>query len=267
MYINLGLIGNPLNHTLSPLIHTHFLYETNLNGGYTCFDIENNCLDNIVEMFRKYLFVGVNVTVPFKCDIMRFCDNIDDTVKSMGAVNTLHFSNGIISGYNTDIYGFSKIFEENNINVSDKTVLLLGAGGASRAALKFFKDNKPKKLYFANRTIEKALELKDFFNIDTSVIDMQSVDDIECDIVVNSTSLGIKNEAFPYKAKVREYAIDMQYKPYITSFLSLYNNEKEIVKINGISMLIWQAYKSFNIWTGKTFNPNIEKLKYIMYNN
>ena len=58
----------------------------------------------------------------------------------------------------------------------------------------------------------------------------------------------------------------MQYKPYITSFLSLYNNEKEIVKINGISMLIWQAYKSFNIWTGKTFNPNIEKLKYIMYN-
>lgn len=266
MFINLGLIGNPLTHSLSPSIHTHFLEKSRLNGGYTCFEVKSKEeLEDIIDIFKRYSFTGINITVPYKCDIINFCDKIEYSAENIGAVNTILFKNKKIYGYNTDVFGFSKIFIDEHIDISDKKVLLLGAGGASRAAMQFFSENKPKELLIANRTIDKAMELKKIFNINATILNLDEVNDINCDIAVNSTSLGLNGEIFPYKANVKYAVIDMQYKPYNTPFLELYS-DYGIKKINGFTMLIWQAYKSFNIWTDKEFYPDIKKLKDIAYN-
>ena len=246
MYLNLGIIGNPLNHTFSPFIHNYFLYTSNLCGGYTCYDTTLDKLDDVINIFKEYNFIGVNVTVPYKQEVIKYCSRLDITAKEIEAVNTLHFTENGIIGHNTDIFGFHMMLESNGINTQNKRVLLLGAGGASRAVIPYLRINTPSSFVIANRTIEKVEE--------------------KFDIVINATSLGVKGEPFiDYGFHIKEAAVDMIYKPQVTSFLSLYCNQ-DIKLVNGLSMLIYQAAGSFNIWTGKDIEPDMQYFKSLVYN-
>ena len=232
MYINLGLIGSPLNHTFSPFIHNYFLYKSSLCGGYTCYDISIEELEETIMMFQKFHFKGVNVTVPYKQEVMQFCSELDITAKSIGAVNTLHFTDNGIIGHNTDIFGFYMMLETSGINTLNKKVLLLGAGGASRAVI--------------------------LYEDDIDICRPDDLQGLEFDIVINTTSMGVNGEPYTdYGFKIKEAAVDMIYRPQMTSFLSLYSKDN-IKLVNGLAMLIYQAAGSFNIWTGCDIIPDME---------
>ncbi len=265
MYINLGIIGNPLEHTLSPLIHNYFFYKTGLCGGYTCYHIELEDIPDILDIFLAYKFTGINVTVPYKKEIIKYCDNLDITADSIGAVNTLHFTDNGITGHNTDIFGFHMMMAENNVTTNNKRVLLLGAGGASRAVLPYLQMNEPYNLVISNRTMEKAEELAYLYGGSAEICMLDELYDSEFDIVINTTSIGLKGEQFKdYGFIVKEAAVDMVYKPQLTSFLSLYK-QSNIKLINGLSMLIYQAAGSFNIWTKQEVVPDMSYFHNIVY--
>lgn len=265
MYINLGIIGNPLSHTFSPVIHSHLLNKAGLCGGYSCYEADLNELDELTSFFCKYRFKGVNVTVPYKRDIMPFCYKIDKDAEFIGAVNTLKFTEQGIEGYNTDIFGFSKMLELNGVDIHNKRVLLLGAGGAARSAFPLFNARKPDKLVIANRTYEKARELACLYEYDAEICSLEDLRGMEFDVAINSTSLGLKGAEFPdFAFKCSEAAIDMVYTPQITSFLCNFKSQ-DIKLINGFSMLIWQAAGSFKIWTDMDIRPDTEYLQKYMY--
>lgn len=265
MYINLGLIGNPLSHTFSPFIHNYFLYKSGICGGYTCYDINIQELEETISFLQKFNFTGINVTVPYKQEVIPFCSEIDITAKSVGAVNTLHFTDNGIVGHNTDIFGFHMMLETSGINTLNKKVLLLGAGGASRSVIPYLVMYKPDYFLIANRTTEKAYELSLLYDNNADVCSLNDLYGLEFDIVINATSIGVKEEPYTdYGFKINEAAIDMIYKPQITSFLSLYC-KYNIKLINGLSMLIYQAAGSFNIWTGCNIIPDMEYFKNALY--
>ena len=204
MYINLGLIGNPLTHTFSPFIHNYFLYKSGLCGGYTCYDISLEKLEETIIMFQKFHFKGVNVTVPYKQEVMQFCSELDITAKSIGAVNTLHFTDNGIVGHNTDIFGFHMMLETSGINTLNKKVLLLGAGGASRAVIPYLLMNKPEYFVIANRTLEKAQNLSLLYDNNADICSLDDLHGLEFDIVINATSMGVKGERYTnYGFKVK----------------------------------------------------------------
>lgn len=265
MYVNLGIIGNPLSHTFSPFIHNYFLYKSGICGGYTCYDVSIDNLKNVIDMFKQYHFKGVNVTVPYKQEIMQYCTELDITAKSVNAVNTLHFTDKGIIGHNTDIYGFHKMLEIAQINTLNKKVLLLGAGGASRAVIPYLIINKPEYFLIANRTIEKAQDLSLLYPYSVDICQLDELKGLNFDIVINSTSIGVKGENYvDLGFKIKESAVDMIYKPKMTPFLSLYK-DMDIKLINGLPMLIYQAVGSFNIWTGCDIEPDIEYFCNIVY--
>lgn len=266
MYVNLGLIGFPLGHTLSPALHTHFLDISRVNGGYTCFEAGSaSDLQPLMDIFRRYSFTGVNVTVPYKLEIMKYCDVIDKTAENAGAVNTLHFSGGKVYGHNTDVYGFGKLMESAGLSADGKDVLLIGAGGAARSVTSYFKNFRPSRLTVMNRTEEKALSLASSCGFETAVTGFSPSMRHKYDIIINSASLGLRGEEFPLiDASVSEAVVDLQYKPAVTPFLSNYEGEP-VKKVNGFAMLVWQACRSFTIWTGKEPEPDMKKLAAAAY--
>lgn len=158
------------------------------------------------------------------------------------------------------------MLESNGINTQNKRVLLLGAGGASRAVIPYLRINTPSSFVIANRTIEKVEELLSLYDNNIEVCSLSDLKDEKFDIVINATSLGVKGEPFiDYGFHIKEAAVDMIYKPQVTSFLSLYCNQ-DIKLVNGLSMLIYQAAGSFNIWTGKDIEPDMQYFKSLVYN-
>lgn len=265
MFVNLGLIGNPVFHTLSPVIHNSFFYNSGICGGYTTYNVELKDLDELINHFKRYNFLGVNVTVPYKKEVIRFCDELDSSAEIIGAVNTLKFIDNKIIGYNTDIYGFEKLMDSTGISIDNKDVLLLGAGGASRAIIPYLNKHNLTSLTIANRTLSSANELSKLYNQNFFTCNLSDLKSKEYNVVINSTSIGVDGSSFPdYGYIVTDMAIDLIYKPFETSFLSLYSN-KNIVKENGLLMLIYQAAKSFSIWTETDINVDIEYLKKIIY--
>lgn len=264
MFVNAGLIGYPLGHTFSPALHSHFFDIVGINGGYTCYEVkEVSSIPSLLEIFQRYSFAGVNVTVPYKVEIIKYCDTLDISAEKTGAVNTLHFINGKITGYNTDVYGFGKLLEEASVSVVGKNILLLGAGGAARAVVSYLADFRPNSLVIANRTEERAHSLASLCNFNTKISDMNAACNGIYDIIINSTSIGITGGDFPTACVATEAAVDLQYKPAVTPFLA--RAEDCPKKINGFSMLVYQACRSFAIWTGTEPKPDIQKLAKRIY--
>lgn len=260
MYINAGLIGFPLSHSLSPTLHSYFFNVSGLNGGYCCFEVPNTYeIPNTIDIFKKFSFVGFNVTVPYKTEIIKYCDEIYGDALNVGAVNTVHIKNGSLIGYNTDVFGFSKLLESANISLAGKKVVLLGAGGAAKAVITYLNKNCPNILTIANRTVEKGKKLASFCQFETEVLKgFDSLKGCQYDIIINSTSLGLGSEQFPdLGIKQAEAAVDLQYKTSVTPFLA---NVDAVTKIDGFPMLVWQGSKAFEIWTGHKIQPDMDLL-------
>ncbi|PKM96166.1 MAG: shikimate dehydrogenase [Firmicutes bacterium HGW-Firmicutes-1] len=266
----LGLIGNPVEHTMSPFIQNLFAEQMGINMVYVPFHVENGRLEDAIKGAKALNLTGNNITVPYKVEVLPHIDVLDQKAEIIEAVNTIKYSGDQVFGYNTDAEGFLMSCQREGISFEDKEVCILGAGGASKAVAVVCAQQKAKKLILVNRTIEKAYALKKsiqkYFDIE---IDVQDYTDLlKLDVVhicIQTTSIGmypnihespIVDKTFFNKL---EWAIDAIYNPSETMFLSL-ARENGVKSLNGLSMLYFQAVKAFQIWNDVIIpQPIIEK--------
>ena len=267
------VIGNPIAHSLSPLLHNYWFKKYRfLDSIYEKKKVEKKDLKKIVEQIKNDEVKGVNVTVPFKREIFNFIDTAPHEVQFTKSVNTLVKENDKVVGYNTDQQGFEISLEENDWDCKDKKILIIGAGGVTPSILStFIKVDGAEKIYLSNRTRSKAEELKKFWDKALGIYQMKK-DTIEvidwekkselCDLIINTTSVGLtKDEKLnfdfsDYNNKKDVLFYDLIYNPKETNFLKdarIRGNRT----INGKMMFLWQAHLAFKMWTG--VSPKIDE--------
>lgn len=252
-----AVIGDPIDHSLSPNIHSGAFRELNLDCSYIAYRIPKDELGEGIEGLKKINIAGFNVTIPHKVEMMKYLDKIDESCSLIGAVNTVVSNDGVLKGYNTDMDGFLEPLKKRNIEIENSNVLLLGAGGAARAIVAGFAKEKAKSITIANRTIEKANNLVEFakkISLDANAITIDQVGESAKDynIIVNATSIGLQNESSPISFEgVNEKTVvyDIVYLPMNTDFLKK-AKEKNATIIFGYEMLLGQAVRAFEIWHG-----------------
>lgn len=269
-----GLIGNPINKSLSPKIHNFIFNSLDLNNVYLAFDVEKENLQKAIEGFKVIRVKGFNVTIPFKQEIMKYLDEIDSKAKIIGAVNTVKNENGKLVGYNTDGDGFLQVFQEEGIEIPGKNILLIGAGGAAYAIGSTLALNNVATITIANRNQDNALNLKEHLrsisnnmNMETSDLNLFNLNKKEVDMIINTTSIGMypmENlapiELNGFTDNIVVY--DIIYKPKETKLLerARFHNYKTI---NGIHMLLNQAILSQKIWNREKCKINSKKMEEI----
>lgn len=255
-----GLIGNPVEHSLSPFIHNNLAKRLGIDLVYTTFKVEKEGVFAAVKGAYELNILGMNVTVPHKQNVMEPLVDIDPLAKSIGAVNTLVRVDGGYKGYNTDILGLKRELEDENIAIKDEDIIILGAGGAARAIAFLCATQEAKKVYILNRTIEKAKDIADAVNeyVKKAVVVPMSIADYgklsgNQYIVIQTTSVGlhpndedvvIADEAFYDMVKA---GVDIIYNPANTKFMRLLQ-EKGVPAYNGLKMLLYQAVAAFELW-------------------
>ena len=256
------VIGNPIDHSLSPKLHNFWLKKNKIEAIYEKKLLEQKEVPKLIECIRNSEINGANVTVPFKNSVIPFLDGLSSEAKKTNSVNTICKEENKVIGHNTDIAGFELALRYINYDVKRKKALIIGAGGVSPSIILALKKMECENIYLTNRTFEKAEKIKETFND----ITIQKWGDIpEFDIVVNATSVGLNNESFDLrlnKVGNNKFFYDVIYNPRKTKFLE--KAEKKGNKIeNGKMMFIYQAYFAFKIWHGiypKVTNDVIELL-------
>ena len=242
------VIGNPIEHSLSPKLHNHWLKENNINAIYDKKNLSKNDIKKVIDELKNERISGLNVTVPFKKYVIPFLDELTPLAKEAQSVNTILKKNKKIIGDNTDIGGFVQSLKHINYTVKNKKVFILGAGGVTSSIIVALKNLGISKIIISNRTKEKAVELKNFYS-NLEIVDWGETPDF--DMIINTTSLGLKNTD---KIKLNYGDIgsnklfyDLIYNPAETDFLKramLSGNKIE----NGKMMFIYQAQLAFKIW-------------------
>ena len=251
-----AVIGNPINHSKSPLIHTEFAQQTQQDLDYITKEIP---LDGLVEGLKKLQqagFKGINVTVPFKEQVWQAVDDKSDHAARAGAVNTVVFKDdGTLYGDNTDGIGLCRDLVDNHqIALKAKRILLLGAGGAARGVIEPLLSYQPTELIIANRTASKAVDLAELFN-DFGNISGGGYDDINgsFDIIINATAASLQGEV-PLLAddilNKNASCYDMMYSNEDTAFITWAKQHGAAKTIDGLGMLAEQAAEAFRIWRG-----------------
>jgi len=252
-----AVIGDPIDHSLSPNIHSAAFRELDLDCSYIAFRIPKGELVEGLEGLKKIKIDGFNVTIPHKIEMMKYLDKMDESCSVIGAVNTVSNKEGIFKGYNTDMDGFLEPFKKKELNIVNKKILLVGAGGAARAIVAGFAKEKANSISIANRTLENAKSLSEFskkVGLNSNAIKIEDVKESakDYDIIVNATSIGLKNEPSPISLDgINEKTIvyDIVYMPMNTDFIKKAKDNGAIV-IFGYEMLLGQAVRSFEIWHG-----------------
>ena len=242
------VIGNPIEHSLSPKLHNYWLKENNINATYDKKKLEEKDLQSIIYEVKEKKINGINVTVPFKKVVIPFLDELSPEAKDTQSVNTIYFQNGITIGHNTDIAGFELAIKYAKYDIASKKIFILGAGGVVPSIIYSLKKMKASKITLSNRTKEKAENLKKLFK-DLEIVDWGET--IDFDMIINATSVGLKNEDdlnFDYTANgPNKFFYDVIYNPRETIFLKkakLFGNRVE----NGKMMFIYQAHQAFTLW-------------------
>ena len=250
------VIGNPIEHSLSPKLHNYWLKINNIKGIYEKKLLTEIDLNSVVAMVRNEELVGVNITVPFKNKIIQHLDILTEDAKITQSVNTIFKKDGKIFGSNTDTIGFELSLSNFIEHLKDKRVLILGAGGVVPSIIYSLRKMKVSKITLSNRTREKAENLKNLFK-DLEIVNWGEL--VNFDMIINATSIGLKNEdgiKFDYSAAGPDkFFYDVIYNPKETIFLKrakLFGNRTE----NGKMMFIYQAHQAFTIW--HKLMPNID---------
>ena len=239
------VIGNPINHSLSPELHNFWLKENGINGSYSKVKLEEGDLKNFIQKLRKDEIHGINVTIPFKNKVIKYLDKLSLEAEKTGSVNTIYKNNQDIIGHNTDVAGFELGLRHSKINVLGKSTFIIGAGGVVPSIIYSLLNMGCKKIMLTNRTIEKTEEIKKIFK-EIKIIKWGEIPDF--DIVINATSVGLKGDILKLDFAVKNKIFyDVIYNPKETEFLK--NAKIKGNKIeNGKLMFIYQANQSFSIW-------------------
>lgn len=248
----IGIFGYPIEHTLSPLMHNAAFKTLGLDICYVAFRVLPGELREGVRAIKSLNLPGVNITVPHKEKVIPLLDKINEEASFIGAVNTIVNSEGILTGYNTDGRGFISALSEKKISIENKDILILGAGGASRA-ISYYLSEKASRLSLFDIDKSKAERLiGDLNKIRNNVFFLDNIKDIgRPDIIINATPLGLKSEdalpLSPDSIASEMVVCDLVYKN--TSFLQ--EAEKKGARtIDGSGMLLWQGILAFELWTG-----------------
>lgn len=259
----IGLIGHPVHHSLSPLFQNRALEALQLPFVYLAFDVLSENLGKVVEVFRILNVRGFNVTIPHKERICSFLEHLEEEAKIVHAVNTVVNDGSALIGYNTDIYGLEKSIEEEGVSLEGKNILLLGAGGASKAVVFALGKKRINSLIIANRTPHKAQELsrfaQEFFSLLVKVFSWEDAlrgeDSLleQVEVIVNTTSLGLRGEDIPLnwqRFSSCGLVIDVVYREEGETPLVVEARKRGIYGFSGKSMLLYQGAKSFELFTG-----------------
>lgn len=250
-----AVIGDPIDHSLSPSIHNAAFKALGLDCTYIAYRVPRGELQAGVESLKQIKISGFNVTIPHKIEMMKFLDDASSECKTIGATNTVTNENGKLVGYNTDMDGFLEPIKKKNIGISGQNVLLLGAGGAARAIIAGFAKEKATKTIIANRTMQRAQDLAKFasnLGVDSEPILLEDVNKhtAKCKFIVNATSIGLKGEPSPILANSinpEHIVYDIIYMPMDTDLITQAKKNSATV-VYGYEMLLGQACLAFEIW-------------------
>ena len=250
------VIGNPIEHSLSPKLHNYWIKENNINAIYDKKLLDENNIQEVIEEVKNEKIHGINVTVPFKKSVIPFLDQLSPLAKEVQSVNTIFKKDNKVIGENTDVGGFKQSLEYINYNVKNKKVFILGAGGVVPSILKALEKLGAAKVYISNRTKEKAKNLESHYKISLGLETLDWGQSPDFDIIINATSLGLKNndkielDYNKHKSKLfrgKKLFYDVIYNPEKTNFL-LKGEELGNETTNGKMMFMCQAQLAFKIW-------------------
>jgi len=242
------VIGNPIDHSLSPKLHNYWIKDNNINATYEKKKIQEDEIQDLFFNIKNKTISGINVTVPFKKKVIPFIDELSLEANTTQSVNTIYIKDDKIVGHNTDIEGFENSLNHINYNVTGKKVLILGAGGVVPSIIFALNRMKASEIILSNRTRLKAEKLKNLFK-EVNIIDWGEIPNF--DIIINATSVGLNNnqeiEIDFSKIGKNKFFFDVIYNPKQTKFLESgkkLGNQTE----NGMMMFVYQAQKSFQKW-------------------
>lgn len=265
-----AVIGNPIDHSLSPYLHNYVYKLLSIKALYEKKKVFHGELEKFIDDLRTGVLNGVNVTIPHKENVIKYLDEINPRAEIIGAVNVIHKNGNKLIGNNTDWYGFTMAIRNNGIDVNKKEVIVLGAGGASKSIIFSLKHSGVKKIVLLNRTLQKAKKLQDGIVFPYSLDD--SVQLIKNDsIIINTTPIGMQSEQCPIDLGLlhkNQTLIDIIYTPMETTMLK-FGNKIGAKTVNGLDMFIYQALASIELWFGEDISKqvNFTQLKTYLENN
>lgn len=252
-----GVMGYPVSHSRSPVIHRLFALQTGQNIQYELLQVSPEKLEQAVRQFQRTGGRGLNITVPHKSPVSRLCDQLSERASTAGAVNTLAFQDNEIFGDNTDGIGLLRDLAVNlGINLEGANILILGAGGATRGITGPLLEMLPNSLLIANRTVDKAEIIAEHFKKSGPVAACRFdavPDSRPYDLVINATSAGLKGKTPPYPATAvgdNTFCYDLSYGLQPTPFSVWAREHGAARSVMGWGMLVEQAAESFHIWRG-----------------
>ena len=257
-----AIVGNPIEHSLSPFLHEYWFKKYNINANYKFLKTDEVSLENITDKIRNKELAGVNVTLPFKQKIIPFVDNLINDAKLTNSVNTIFLDDsGTLVGENTDVFGLQAAYLKEITHTQNKKALVIGSGGVAPSVILSLQKSKINNVSIINRTYEKSLFLKKNFNF-LNVLDWKllQTEITKFDVIINATSLGLKNGKdfeFDFKNVKNDLIyIDTIYNPLETKTVK-FLKENKIKTFNGLDMFMYQGQKSFYLWN--KINPEIDE--------
>lgn len=265
-----GVIGNPVEHTLSPLIHNSLSASTGINLAYAPFHVETGNLEAAIKGAWALNLLGLNITVPYKSDVIPYLSEIDEMAEKIGAVNTLVRSEKGYKGYNTDMPGLFRAMQSDGVNVRGEKVLVLGAGGVARAVVMMLASKGAKEIFIFNRSLDHASAIADEVNAYegkqiVKAMTLEGYRELPADekfLAIQATSVGM----FP---KVDEVVIadrnfykrvhtgyDLIFNPANTKFMQLVQAEGGKA-YNGLKMLLYQGIIAYELWTKRVIPEHL----------
>lgn len=251
------VIGNPIEHSLSPMLHNYWINENNINALYEKHKLDENDLRDLFFQVKEKKIDGINVTVPFKKAVIPFLDQLTHEAVKTQSVNTIYLHENKLMGHNTDIIGFKKSIKNFKYDINNKEVFILGAGGVVPSIIFALTQMGVSKIIVSNRSKEKADNLKNLFQ-NIEILNWGKIPNF--DMIVNATSVGLKKEdninLDLSSVGKDKFFYDVIYNPKETNFLKTGKNAGNIT-LNGKMMFVYQALSAFKIWHG--IEPDINE--------
>ena len=267
----LGIIGYPVSHSFSPKMHNFISGLTGNDYTYSAWLVEPKNLEAAINGVRAMNISGINVTAPHKTEVMKYLDEVSEQAQLLGSVNTVVNRSGVLTGYNTDADGFLAALKSEGIELTDKKILIIGAGGVVKPTLLRIIREKPQSVTVVNRTKSKVMALAEAINDKTGFGILTDADGKDFDVVINTTSAGMEPQCdvLPIDAieglddlsfiDENTAVIDMIYNPDETLFLK--EAKKRGAKtMNGLGMLIYQGILAYELFTGVKLTDDMAKM-------